>query len=437
MWILAGAVVAVALGGAPATADASVGNFAMVVQPDGKIVVAGGGGLAPEGGKESAAVARYLPNGRLDPSFGEGDGVVLFGSLKPFSAMALQRDGRIVLAAPIGEVVRLLPDGHLDGNFGVGGIKAAGVESSWYPTSIIIGAMGSIFVGGMTGYVNDNLEHWYGRLYRIAPSGLAGGWVGAMTSGNGSPDEPATAINDLVLGPGGSVIGAGSANARSLHPRKHAALARLIPGTVENGYPSGPDPSFGGGVGLVETDFFPENPAWEVANALSWQRGKLLIAGVAPAGALLARYTAKGTVDSSFGRRGFATGHSMGPANALAVNGKGGIFVAGTSASRRCQGGCTRLFLARYGKDGHPVRRFGHGGIVTPPTGGGSDHPDFETPYGLALQGQGKILVGGRVGEFGYEGGIFLRRYLADGTPDNSFGQRGRVTTLPVAAQGR
>src|ERR1700749_324170 len=96
MGILGGAVVAVALGGAPATADASVGNFAMAVQPDGKVVVAGGGGLAPEGGKEFGAVVRYLPNGGLDRSFGGGDGVVFDRSSEPFAAVALQPDGRIV-----------------------------------------------------------------------------------------------------------------------------------------------------------------------------------------------------------------------------------------------------------------------------------------------------------------------------------------------------
>jgi uncharacterized delta-60 repeat protein len=429
----------VGLGGAPAPADASVGNFAMAVQPDGKIVVAGGGGPAPEGGKEFGAVARYLPNGGLDRSFGGGDGVVLMRQQQPFTAVALQRDGRIVLAAPIGEVVRLLPDGRFDGNFGVRGKKAAGVESSGYPTSIVIGAKGSIFVGGMTGYRSDNLEHWYGRLYRIAPSGLAGGWVGAMTSGDGREGEPTTVINDLVLGPGGSVVGAGSANARSLHPRKHAALARLIPGTVENGYPSGPDPSFGGGVGLVETDFFP-GFSWEVANALSWQRGKLLIAGVANEDLLLARYTEDGILDNGFARRGFRTvtlgRESADFANALAVDAKGGILAAGGS-THNCGGtGCTSLLLARLGRDGHPVRSFGHGGILTPPIGSGTaGHPAYETAFEVAARPQGKILVGGLVG--GPSGSrFFLRRYLADGTPDNSFGRRGRVTTLPVGVVG-
>ena len=61
---------------------------------------------------------------------------------QPFTAVALQRDGRIVLAAPIGEVVRLLPDGRFDGNFGIRGKKAAGASSSWYPATLAVAPSG-------------------------------------------------------------------------------------------------------------------------------------------------------------------------------------------------------------------------------------------------------------------------------------------------------
>jgi uncharacterized delta-60 repeat protein len=259
-----------------------------------------------------------------------------------------------------------------------------------------------------------------------------------MTSGDGREGEPTTVINDLVLGPGGSLIGAGGVTAPSLHPRQHAALARLIPGTVEDGYPSGPDPSFGGGAGLVETDFFPGFTR-EVANALSWQRGKLLIAGEANGDLLVSRYFRNGIQDNGFGRRGFWTvalgRESADFANAVAVDAQGGILVAGGS-THSCGGpGCTSLLLARLGKDGHPVRGFGHGGTVTPSLGTGTGRPAFETAYEVKVRPKGKVLVGGLVG--GPSGSrFFLRRYLADGRPDNSFGKRGRVTTLPVAAQG-
>jgi uncharacterized delta-60 repeat protein len=439
MWILAGAVVAVALGGAPATADASVGNFAMAVQPDGKIVVAGGGGLAPEGGKEFGAVARYLPDGGLDRGFGGGDGVVLMRQQQPFTAVALQRDGRIVLAAPIGEVLRLLPDGRFDGNFGVRGKKAAGASSSWYPATLAVAGNGSIYAGGMSGYPSDTGEHWYGWLYRIAPSGLSGDRVGGFTGGES--EEPKTFLNDIVLGKGGEVIGAGTIAERRLEAKSHAVLARLLPAPAgQFGTPEGPDPSFGGAAGLVTSDFFPPSSLPEAANALSWDRGKLLIVGEANRDMLVSRYFRNGLQDNGFGRQGVRRvtlgAGSTDVANAVAVGANGDIFAAGSS-THNCGGfECTSLLLSRLGKDGHIVHSFGHRGIVRPPIGsGGSGDPAFEAAYEVSVCPQGKILVGGLVG--GPSGSrFFLRRYLADGTPDGSFGKRGRVTTLPVGVVG-
>jgi uncharacterized delta-60 repeat protein len=73
---------------------------ALALQPDGKIVVAG---YSFVGGIDSdVALARYRPNGTLDPTFG-GDGTVLTdfrsGSRDFAFALAIQpRDGRLVVA---------------------------------------------------------------------------------------------------------------------------------------------------------------------------------------------------------------------------------------------------------------------------------------------------------------------------------------------------
>lgn len=441
MRLMAGVAAALALG-APAAADASVGNFGMAMQPDGKIVVAGGGGLAPEDGREFGAVVRYLPNGKLDRSFGAGDGVALFHEQRPFTAVALQKNGKILVSSPIGGragLTRLMPSGALDKSFGEGGYLYGGASTSWYPTSVAVGKSGGIFTGGLTGYLNDPSEHWYGWLYRIDPDGRSGGYSAGMTSGAG--DQPKTEINDFVFAPDGSVITTGTVAERRADARVHAVLARLVPGSVEPaGPPTGADPSFGGGAGLVQSNFFPASTLPEAANALSWQRGKLLIAGEANGDMTVARYSADGLRDYSFGRRGFWTvpmgRGSADVANALAVNSKGGIFAVGSS-THRCGGTeCTSPLVAHLGKDGHPVKKWGRGGVVTPAIGSGaSGHPAFETAYDMTLRGKGKILVGGLVGGPS-SSRFFLRRYLADGKPDGTFGNRGRVTTLPVSVVG-
>jgi uncharacterized delta-60 repeat protein len=435
MRLVAGMAAALALA-APAAAGASVGNFGMAVQRDGKIVVAGGAGIAPEGGEEFGAVARYLPNGKLDPSFGGGDGVVLARALKPFTAVALQRDGRIVLTAPIGEVVRLLPDGRFDGNFGTRGRKYAGAESSWFPTTVAVAGDGAIYTGGMSGYPQDTSEHWYGWLYRLAPGGRSSERVGGFTGGES--DEPKTFLNDIILGSGGQVYGAGTIAERRADAKTHAVLARLLPAHIgPSGTPDGPDPSFGGG--LVTSDIFPASTMPEAANALSWHEGGLLIAGEAGGSMLVSRYFGNGTKDNGFGRRGFWTisggRGSTAVANALAVDAKGGIFVAGSRSGRCANGECSSLLVAHLGRFGHPVKGWGHGGVLTPaPAYAGPS--GFEVAYGLALRPKERVLVGGLVGDPS-SSRFFLRRYLADGTPDRSFGRRGRVTTLPIAVPPR
>ena len=95
---------------------------ALALQPDGKIVVAG---------YDSAydfAVARLMPDGKLDPGFdgdsGTGNGIV-HTAVTPADDMAksvaVDKQGRIVVAGPAGVddvgIARYLPDGKLDKSF--------------------------------------------------------------------------------------------------------------------------------------------------------------------------------------------------------------------------------------------------------------------------------------------------------------------------------
>src|SRR5207249_3267166 len=64
---------------------------ALALQSDGKIVVAG---FSDAGGRQDFALARYNPNGSLDPSFGSGGRALTdFDAL----ALALQPDGKVVV----------------------------------------------------------------------------------------------------------------------------------------------------------------------------------------------------------------------------------------------------------------------------------------------------------------------------------------------------
>src|ERR1700682_4632046 len=98
---------------------AAVGGVA--IQTDGKIVVAGG--VPANNGKSfpSFAVARYQTNGSLDTTFGQGGAVVILSLFGNFTCVTIQPDGKIV-AAGGNDVVRYNSDGSLDSTFGSGGI---------------------------------------------------------------------------------------------------------------------------------------------------------------------------------------------------------------------------------------------------------------------------------------------------------------------------
>jgi uncharacterized delta-60 repeat protein len=105
---------------------------AVGVQPDGKIVVAG---FATRNGIDSDfALVRYDADGTPDATFGTG-GVVTTDLGTPSDdacALVIQPDGRIVVAGNAGEdmaLARYLPDGKPDPDFGQGGTTITNLGS--------------------------------------------------------------------------------------------------------------------------------------------------------------------------------------------------------------------------------------------------------------------------------------------------------------------
>jgi uncharacterized delta-60 repeat protein len=95
----------------------------VLVQPNGRIVVAGGGAAA-----SSFCVARLRTNGPLDTTFGSGGkrAIDFGGEDESVYGAALQPDGKIVLAGASDlrvAVARLNPNGSLDTTFSDDGKK--------------------------------------------------------------------------------------------------------------------------------------------------------------------------------------------------------------------------------------------------------------------------------------------------------------------------
>jgi uncharacterized delta-60 repeat protein len=189
------------------------------------------------------------------------------------------------------------------------------------------------------------------------------------------------------------------------------------------------DQSFGHG-GLVITRSTQRS---FVANALALQSdGRILVAGMAsdlPTASIqlaVARYNPDGSPDSAFGTAGIATmsmGAAGAQANTLALQPDGRILVAGTLFAH----GTTEdeFALARFTPAGDPDASFGSDGFVSTHVGAGAS-----AGQSLAVQPDGQILVAGTAFSNGLTDDDFaLVRYTPDGRLDPQFGTAGIVTT--------
>ncbi len=105
----------------------------IILLPDGKILV-GGSIFVLSNNSEDFMVARFLDNGKLDPSFGVGgfNKISLNSSNDSATAIALQSDGKIVAAGIDGNffgVARFHPDGAIDLSFDADGKKRILIDS--------------------------------------------------------------------------------------------------------------------------------------------------------------------------------------------------------------------------------------------------------------------------------------------------------------------
>jgi uncharacterized delta-60 repeat protein len=130
------------------------------------------------------------------------------------------------------------------------------------------------------------------------------------------------------------------------------------------------------------------------------------------------RYLPDGTPNPNFGNGGIVTTPFSGmgaQANAVAVQPDGKIVVAGFALSNAIN---FDFAVARYNPDGSLDDGFGAHGIATADVGGENDDAT-----GLALQSDGKIVLGGITGPTGEDVG--LARFEPNGTLDPTFGNLG------------
>ena len=180
-----------------------------VLQGDGKLVIAG---IFEGGALDDFGIVRLLPNGVLDPSF-DGDGVVIsdFGSDEAIGSVIVLGDGRIVLGGRrLNDfaLVRYLPDGSLDGTFGNGGLATADSGASETIGQLIALPNGKLLAAGSTFTAQDGpIDFLLARFHADGVLDTSFGSSGFLKTdfNSGSKDgcgAVAVAGPDLVLAAG-------------------------------------------------------------------------------------------------------------------------------------------------------------------------------------------------------------------------------------------
>jgi uncharacterized delta-60 repeat protein len=141
---------------------------------------------------------------------------------------------------------------------------------------------------------------------------------------------------------------------------------------------------------------------------------------------MVARFTADGVLDNTFGGTGIVETSFSAPArtNAVRVQSDGKILVVG-STHISCSLSWNRYALARYNTDGSLDSSFGSNGTQTTNWGSVGSHL-----HSIAFQSDDSIIVGGNRYAGGCSPGISnssITRYTPDGQLDSSFGSGGEL----------
>ena len=429
---------------------------AIAIQSDGKIVVSGTGNNRGGGAfSGTSGLIRYNTNGSLDTTFGTG-GIVTtsIGNYSIVSSIAIQSDGKIVLggysakdAVWVFTITRYTTNGSIDNTFGSGGVVTMAISTSSILSSLAIQSDGKIIAVG-TIYTTMSQSMPKMCLVRFTTNGSLDNSFGIVTTTNAGKK---TCLDDrgnaTAIQSDGKIVVAGRSD------QKYALIRYNTNGSL--------DATFGIG-GIVATDIwysinsiaiqsdgkilvagqgsqglirFNSNGSFDatfgnggtaiisgdaVANAVTIQNdGKIIVACESQGGTYISllRFTANGTLDSSFGFNGIATKSGLG-GRALAIQSDGKIAVAGFSKNSSPYG--YDFALVRYNTNGSLDSTFGTGGIVSTAIG------DFAIAEAIAIQSDGKILLAGWTIA---DGGFVLARYNTNGSLDNTFGNNGIVNT--------
>ena len=405
---------------------------ALAVQSGGKIVAAGS---SITGSDLDFTLVRYNSDGTLDTTFGEGDGKVTtdFGNEDTAYAVEVLSDGKILAAGYTGSaanfdfaLARYTADGVLDTSFGTSGKVTTAIGSGHDEIrAMAVLSDGEILVAGNS-HNGTNRDFVLARYTAAGALDTTFGTTSGQTKTGyvltpiGSDDDSATS---LAVHTDGTIVVGGHTKV-SGNNRDFAIARYTSAGVLDTTFDSD---------GKVTTDFNSGISDDRIHGVAVLSDGKVLAGGYSANPSprfndfTLARYTAAGALDTTFGSGSPKTGYVVsmrargdtGLAMVLQSDGTvliGGYVYTGT-------GNDYDFAVGRFTAAGALDTNFGTSGVVATPIGSDNDEASA-----LAVQGDGKIVLAG----FGTNGGredFALTRYSAAGVLDTNFGTSGVVTT--------
>lgn len=450
----------------------------VALQSDGKVVI--GGNFSKVNNVSRGRIARVNADGSLDTSFNPGTGAD--GSV---AGVAVQTDGRVVVVGSFttisgtsrNGIARLNADGSLDTTFDTPGTEKRQISAVVIQPDGMILVAGLFFNNGAIGTTasylarlntDGTLDPSFNppsdsgdafRLLALQADGriLVGGTHIARLNSDGSRDTSFNAstdnfINSIALQADGKVLIVGVFT--SVNGSNGGSIARLnSDGTLDSTFSRLPGQfdrvaalsdgqiMVSSGVflhrlntdGTVDPTFVSSTAANDgVYSTIAQADGKALLGGrFTTIGGIsrncIARLNTDGTLDTSFdpGTGMEAGNEAQGWVLALAVQKDGKIVVGGWFGKVN---GVARRHVARLNPDGSLDSSFNPGA-----------GPDGRNVECLAVQADGKILIGGNFNTVDGIGRIGVARLNPNGSVDTSFtpATAGEVTCLALPGSGK
>lgn len=379
------------------------GKDIAVHQADGKLVV-----LATRYGGEMA-VLRYLPDGALDSSFGDG-GVRLCSEPQIIgvsgTGLVLQSSGRIVVSGRRFTYLNVPPyvaydlvlvgldnTGALDATFGTGGIAVAPMSGVYLDNGCIAMQANDAILVGVTNYPTYSAGEL--TVLRFSANGVLDATFGtAGVAVAAVPDATVHALSAAVAADGRIAV-AGHVETNYPDASTRIALAWFSSSGALLSGPTTPVPGFGSDVAVDASgravvvaqrfwgNYVYDGTDYVIVGASPWSQNQVG----------LVRVLANGALDPTFGNAGTAVVPVAGANDAfgatVAIQPDLRIVVAGSTTIETVGVWSNDVLVLRLLADGALDPTFGSGGVTRVDVG------PIDWAQSVVLQGDGKLVVVG------------------------------------------